>query len=105
MRKKGRNLSLAHETNLFNAAILPFKLCTSLTIFDGASSIIVRTFSGLTSIPLWDTINPKNFPVVTPNVHLLGFNFILYVRSVSKVSRRSSRWSSFHMLFTSMSST
>ena len=51
-KKKGRHLFVAHETNLFNAVILSFKLCTSLTVFGGASSIMARTFSGLTSILL-----------------------------------------------------
>ena len=52
VRKKGRHLSVALKTNLFNAAILPFKLCTSLTIFGEANSIMACIFSGLTSIPL-----------------------------------------------------
>ena len=79
VQKKGRHLSIAFVTNLFNDAILPFRLYTSLTIFSGVSSIIARTFSGLTSIPLWETMNPRNFPAVTPNAHLLRFNFMLYV--------------------------
>ena len=31
--KKGRHLSIALEMNLFNAATLPFRLCTLLTVF------------------------------------------------------------------------
>ena len=64
--------------NLFRAAILPFKLCTSLTILGGSNSIMTRIFSGLTSIPLRDTIKPKNFLAVTSNAHLFGFSFMLY---------------------------
>ena len=41
------------------------------------------------SIPCFDTINPKNFLEVTPKVHLVGFNFILYFRRASKVFPRS----------------
>ena len=85
-RKNGRHLSVALETNLFRAATLPFKLYTAFTVLGGSSSNMSRTFSGLTSIPLWDTMKPKNFPAVTPNTHLLGFNFMLYDRRVSNVS-------------------
>ena len=42
--------------------------------------------SGFASIPLCETMNPINFPDETPNAHLLGFSFILYRLSVSKVS-------------------
>jgi len=31
-------------------------------------------------------MKPRNFPDATPKAHLLGFNFILYRLSVSKVS-------------------
>ena len=33
VQKKGRHLSVALKKNLFNAAILPFRHCTSLTVF------------------------------------------------------------------------
>ena len=84
--KKGRHLSVALETNLFRAATLLFKLCTAFTVLGGYSSNMARTFSGLTSIPLWDTMKPKNFLAVTPNMHLLGFSFMLYDRRVSNIS-------------------
>ena len=105
VRKNGRHLSVALETNLFRAAIFPFKLWTSLTVLGGSNSIMARTFSGLTSIPLWDTMKPKNFLAVTPNAHLFGFSFMLNDQSVSKVFIRSSRWSTSCRLFTNMSST
>ncbi|XP_023886377.1 uncharacterized protein LOC111998512 [Quercus suber] len=41
-----------------------------------AISSMACTFSRFASIPLWDTMNPKNFPDATPKAHLLGFNFI-----------------------------
>ena len=78
VQKKGRHLFVALETNLFRAVILPFKLYTFFTVLCGPDSIMARTFSGLTSMPLWDTMKPKNFSVVTPNTHLLGFSFMLY---------------------------
>ena len=52
-------------------ATLLFRLYTSLTFFGKVSSIIAYIFSGLTSIPLWDTMNLRNFPIVTPNAHFL----------------------------------
>jgi hypothetical protein len=39
--------------------------------------VIADTFSGLGSIPRWETMYPSNFPEGTPNVHLSGFGFIL----------------------------
>ena len=51
MRKKGRHLSDVLETNVFNAAIFPFRLCTSLLVLGKANSIMASIFSGLTSIP------------------------------------------------------
>ena len=77
VRKKGKHLSIALEKNLFNAAVFSFKLYTSLMIFSSVNYIMACIFSELTSIPFWDTMNPKNFPIVTPNAHLLGFNFML----------------------------
>ena len=85
-QKKGKHLSIALETNLFRAATFPFKLCIAFTVLRGSSSNMARTFSGLTSIPLWDTMKPKNFLVFTPNTHLLGFSFMLYDRRVLNVS-------------------
>jgi len=41
---------------------------------------------GFASILLYETIKPRNFADVTPKAHLLGFSFILYLLSVSKVS-------------------
>ena len=90
--------------NLFKAVILPFKLCISFTVLGDPSSIMACTFSGLTSIPLWDTMKPKNFPAVTPNTHFLGFSFMLYDQKVSNVSWRSFKWSFSRKLFTNISS-
>ena len=37
-------------------------------------------------------MNPKNFPEATAKTHFVGFNFILYLHSVLKVSLRLSKW-------------
>ena len=79
--------------------------CSSFTVFREDISRIALTFLGFASIPLWDTMNPRNFPKETPKAHMDGFNFMLYYLSVLKVSLRLSRWSSSSLLFTSISST
>ena len=89
--KKGRHLFVALETNLLRAATLPVSDCTSLIVFGEDISRIALTFSGFASIPLHDTINPRNFPEETLKAHLDGFNFMLYCLSVLIVSLRSSR--------------
>ena len=97
-------LSVALETNLFWAATFPIKLYISFIVFGDLTSIIAFTLSGFASIPRWDTMNPKNFPEVTKKTHFLGFNFILYLCSVLKVSFRSSKWLGLSLIFTSISS-
>jgi hypothetical protein len=39
-------------------------------------SKIAFVFSGLVSIPLIETMNPRNFLNDTPNAHLKGLSFI-----------------------------
>ena len=51
VQKKGRHLSIALNTNLFNATTLPLRLYTSFTFLDGVISIIAWILSGLTSMP------------------------------------------------------
>ena len=61
-------MSVALEMNLLSVAILPISLWTSFTVLGDAISNIAQTFSRFASIPLWDTMNPKNFPDAIPNV-------------------------------------
>jgi hypothetical protein len=51
--------------------------------------VIAKTFSGLGSIPHWETIYLSSFPKGTLNVHFSGFNFMLNFLRLSKVSARS----------------
>jgi hypothetical protein len=51
--------------------------------------VIANTFSRLELIPFWETIYSSSFFEGTPNVHFLGFSFILNVLRLSKVSARS----------------
>ena len=57
---------MALETNLFSAAIRPVKDWTSLIFFGGSMSNIAWILSGFASIPLYKTMNPRNFPEETP---------------------------------------
>ena len=50
--------------NLFSMATLLVRLYTSFMVFGDANSIMACILSGLTSIPFWDTMKPRNFPVV-----------------------------------------
>jgi hypothetical protein len=75
--KKGRNLSVDQERNQFRAAIFPVSCYNCLIVLGGYISKTAFTFSGFASIPLCDTMKPKNLPEETPKAHLDGFNFIL----------------------------
>jgi len=72
--------------NLLSATILHVSFWTSLIVLGDVMSSMAHTFSRFASIPLWDTMNLKNFPVATLKAHLLGFNFIWYYLSVANVS-------------------
>jgi hypothetical protein len=84
--KKGRHLSVEREMNLFNAASRPVSCCSCFVVFGDCISRTARIFSGLASIPLLETIYPRNFPEDTPKAHFEGFNFIPYCFSVAKAS-------------------
>ena len=84
-------MSVAFETNLLRAAILPVRDYTSLTVLGEDISRMALTFLGFASMPLCETINLRNFPEETPKAHLDGFSFMLYRLRVSNVSLRSSR--------------
>ena len=61
-------------------------------------------FNGSTSIPLSLTKKPNNFPVITPKIHLCGFNLILYSLILLKNSLKLAIWPSLSLDFTIMSS-
>ena len=74
--KGGKHVSVALKTNLFSAATRPIKDWTSLMFFRGSMSNIAWILPGFASIPLCETMNPKNFLEETLNAHLLGFSLI-----------------------------
>ena len=75
---------LVRQTNL---GLLPCLLDSGfLSLFLGMSAPkMALTLSGFASIPLCDTMNPKNLPEETPKTNFVGFNFILYLWSILKV--------------------
>jgi hypothetical protein len=79
----------SHEMNLLQEVINLIMFWTSWRLFGGAIVVITDTFYGLGLIPCWETIYPSNFPRGMPNVHFLGFNCILNLLMLSKVSARS----------------
>jgi hypothetical protein len=74
--------------NLLKAAMHPVNFWTSWRLSDGFIVVIADTFYGLGSIPRPENIYLSNFPEGTPNVHFLGFSFILNFLRLSKVSAR-----------------
>jgi hypothetical protein len=84
--KKGRHLSVEREMNLFNAVSHPVSCCSCFVVFGDYILRTARIFLGLASIPLLETIYPRNFPEDTPKVHFAGFDFIPYCFSVAKAS-------------------
>jgi len=67
----------------------PMRRCTSLTLVGLHISMIALHFSGLTSIPRWVSINPRNLSRSTPNTHLSGLRRRLYCRNAEKTFDRS----------------
>lgn len=67
--------------------------------------MIAWKLSGFTSIPQLVSINPKNFPACTPNVHLSGFKLILYPQIDVNVSLSPQHASDLLGFFTTISST
>jgi hypothetical protein len=63
------------EINLLKAAIHPVNFCTSWRLLGGFILMIADTFSGLGSVPRWETTYLSNFLEGIPNVHFIGFNF------------------------------
>ena len=69
-RKKGLHLSADLDINRFKAAIIPVSFCTSFGFRGGCKLLIALIWSRFTSIPLWVTMYPRNFPDPTLKEHL-----------------------------------
>jgi len=70
----------------------PISLCTSFKFYGFCKSRMVAHLSGLASIPRAVSMNPRNFPVATPNTSLVGFNLLLYLQIWLITSMRASTW-------------
>lgn len=75
--------------NLCRAAIPPFNICTSFTIFGVFMLITAYTFSRCGFIPSLITMYPKKIPLVTPNAYFSAFNFKPTLNKFLKVVWRS----------------
>ena len=103
--KNMRHLSVEREMNRFNATILPVNYWSCFVLWGACIFRIALIFSGLASVPLWETINQRNFLEDSSKVYLEGLSSIPYRLNVSKASIISSMWSFAHLLYTSISST
>ena len=74
------------DKNQDNGMIFPVSCCMSLTVFGLFISMIALHLSGLASIPLIVSMNPKIFPSCTPNEHSFKFNRTLCSHRVSNIS-------------------
>jgi hypothetical protein len=66
----------------------PVNFYRSWSLLGGNIFMIVNTFSRLGSIPHREMVYPSSFPEGTPNVHFLGFSFMLNFLRLLKVSTR-----------------
>jgi hypothetical protein len=102
--KKGSPLTPSREINMLKATMHPINFCMSWRLSGGFHLVIADTFFGLGSIPRWEPIYLSNFLEGTPNVHFLGFNFILNFLRLLNVSARSEMSPSSSRVFTTTSS-
>ena len=102
-RKKGLHLSADLDMNRFKAAIILASFCTSLGFRGGCKLLMTLIWSGFTSILLWVTMYPKNFPKPTPKEHLDAFSHNLCSLKISKILVRSPTCLDTNLLFTTMS--
>src|SRR6266540_2180615 len=83
----------------------PVSFCTSFSLVGEFILKMSLSFSGLTSMPRYDTMKPRSFPDGTPKTHFSGFNFHLKRFKLVNVSDRSDTRSSLTRDLMTMSST
>ena len=103
-RKKCLHMSADPDMNRFKVAIIPVSFCTFLGFEGGFKLLMALIWYGFTSIPLWVTMYPKNFPEPTPKEHLDAFRRSLCSLRISKMLVRSPMCSDTNLLFTTISS-
>ena len=104
MRKKGLSLFVNWAMKRPSGARRPVRRCNSFLLFGGSVSMTTLIWSGLTYIPIWVTINPINFPALTPKAHLVKLSFMLYAHIRRNVSSKCKVCSLLVLLFTTISS-
>ena len=102
VRKKGLSLSIKWAMKRPNTTKRPVRYCNSFLLPRADVSKTALIWSGLTSIPLYVTINPRNLPMLTLKTHLAGLNFMLYALIKRNVSSKCWACSLRVLLFTTM---
>ena len=102
--KNGRSQSMNHNINHPRATNLPVSCCISFLQAKVGNSNIALICVGLASIPLWFTMNLRNFRTLTLNAHLRGFNFIPYFYNNLNAYSKCYKWFSRARLLINISS-
>ena len=76
--KKGFKWSVNREIKRPRAANRPASCWIPFLELGASDCKMALSYAGLTSIPLWVTIKPRNRPTLTLKAHFKGFNFIPY---------------------------
>ena len=101
--RNGALLSEDFEMNLLKVVNWSARFYTSFLFLGKGIFRRAFTCSWEALIHLWLMIYPKKFPVMTPKVNFVRFNFIWYLWSILKASPRSIMWSSSCILLTRIS--
>ena len=104
VRKKNLSLSVNWVMKCLSTARRPIRRCNSFLLFRVDVSMTTLIWSGLTSIALWVTINPKNLPALTPKANLARLSFMLYALIKRNVSSKCKACSLLVLFFTTISS-
>ena len=95
-RYRGKPFSPRREMNRLRAARQPMTFYTPFRSRIGPIRVMAETFSGLDSMPHWETIKPKSMPQGTPNTHFSGLSFTpLALRQSNAILRSATRSSTF----------
>ena len=81
----GLLISAKFVTYLLRKFTCPKKYCIPFTFFGLSTLSIASTLSRSIFSPSFDTIYPNSLPLVTPNVHFLGFKDTPYSKALIKI--------------------
>jgi hypothetical protein len=80
-------------------------LCTPFKSLIGPMLVTAAIFSGLSSMPRSETMNPRTMPRGNPKTHFSGLSFTPFALRHLNVVSRSERRSEAFLVLTTMSST